>query len=173
MAKEIRRRPVCNIAKRLYGKYGTVPCSAPHKMIFYYTFVVSTGYCHSQYKHDYLLPVPIIYVLVPCSVKGPGLQHNTRIIRDESLETDWIVAAMVTYSFDIITQHIYRLFSASTYVTRTDDFLLITKGTCLDQFIPDVSSTYWISRSERDEMEHMILLLIRDLCFHTLYSSHR
>jgi hypothetical protein len=95
------------LLKDYTGKYGTVPCSTPHKIIFYYTFVVSTGYCHSQYKHDYLLPVPIIYVLVPCSVMGPGLQHNTRIIRDESLETDGIVAAMVTYSFDIITQHIY------------------------------------------------------------------
>jgi hypothetical protein len=75
---------------------------------FYHTFVVSTGYyCHNQYKHDYLRPVPTIYVLVPCSVMGPGLQHNTRIIRDESLETDGIVAAMVTYSFNITTQHIY------------------------------------------------------------------
>jgi hypothetical protein len=60
----------------------------------------------SQYKHDYLFPVPITYVLVPCSVMGPGLQHNTRIIRDESLETAGIVAAMVTYSF-VNTTHIY------------------------------------------------------------------
>jgi len=86
------------LLKDYNGKYGSVPCSAPHKIIFYYTFVVSTRYyCRSQYKHDHLLPVPIIYVLVPCSVMGPGLQHNTRIIRDESLETDGIVAAMVTY----------------------------------------------------------------------------
>jgi hypothetical protein len=35
-----------------------------------------------------------MYVLVPCSVIGPGLQHSTRIIRDESLETDGIVAAI-------------------------------------------------------------------------------
>jgi hypothetical protein len=87
------------------GKYGNVLCSAPHKIIFYHTFVVSTGhYCHSQYKHDYLLPFPIIYVLVPCSVMGPGLQHNTRIIRDESLETDGIVAAI----------HLTKLFSTYT-----------------------------------------------------------
>jgi hypothetical protein len=64
---------------------------------------------------------------------------------------------MVTYSFDIITQHIYWLFWASRYVTRAVDFFLITKGTCLDQFIPDVSSTYRTSRSERDELEHMTL----------------
>lgn len=70
--------------------------------------VVSTGhYCHRQYKQDHLLPVPIMYVLVPCSVMGLGLQHNTRIIRDERLETDGIVAAIVTYSCDITTQHIY------------------------------------------------------------------
>jgi len=96
------------LLKAYNGKYSSVPCSEPHKIIFYYTFVVSAGYyCHSQYKHDYLLPVPIIYVLVPCSVMGPGLQHNTRIIRDESLETDGIVAAMVIYSFDVTTQHIH------------------------------------------------------------------
>ena len=90
--------------------------------------VVSTGYyCHRQYKYDHLLPVPTMYVLVPCSVMGPGLEHNTRIIRDESLDTDGIVAAIVIYLCYITTQHIYWLFSASRYFERAADVVIIGK----------------------------------------------
>jgi hypothetical protein len=44
-----------------------------------------------------------MYVLVPCSVIGPGLEHNTRIIRDESLETKGIVAAICNLNTDLTT----------------------------------------------------------------------
>jgi hypothetical protein len=72
-------------------------CHVQHFTELYFTAhsVVSTEYsCHGKCKYDHLFPVPIMYEFVPCSVIGPGLQHNTRIIRDESLETDGIVAAI-------------------------------------------------------------------------------
>jgi hypothetical protein len=65
---------------------------------------LDNNYCHNHRKY-HLFPVPIIYVLVPCSVMGPGLEHNTRIIRDESLETEGIVAAIRSLNIDVNNSH--------------------------------------------------------------------
>jgi hypothetical protein len=56
-----------------------------------------------------------MYVLVPCSVIGLGLQHNTRIIRDESLETDGIVAAIPDHKEKLLPN-----FITTTTVTYTN-----------------------------------------------------
>lgn len=61
------------------------------------------GYFHATLQ-QYLLPVPIIYVFVPCKVICPGLHPNTLMILLESLVTTGITAAIVMLCTEQVTR---------------------------------------------------------------------